>query len=323
LFVRALRALLRSGRFLVSFERSRPHALLIFSSAGASFVEKSIYAAYGHLRGSRVLFFLRDGAFMLRARRSPAYRSAARILLRSADVVLCQTLGWREFFVAEIGIEPSRCEVVENWTIQQSDLAIGEGRSYGSGPKIRLLFLGWMEETKGILDLLAAFRFLLDEVLPVDVELILAGGGRDLDRCKDIVASAGLAGVRFLGWISGEAKQQTLKEADIFVLPSHFEGLSNAMLEAMAAGLPVVVTRVGGLPDVIHHEVDGLLVEPRDVAGLRDALLRLIGDRSLREALGLAARAKAGTFCVERAVDQLLDLASRQSATRGPGINRA
>jgi glycosyltransferase involved in cell wall biosynthesis len=81
-----------------------------------------------------------------------------------------------------------------------------------------------------------------------------------------------------------------LMEAQIFVLSTHFEALPMSILEAMRAGLPVVATNVGGIPESVRHEETGLLVRPGDVAGLRDALARMIADPALRLALGGAGQ---------------------------------
>jgi glycosyltransferase involved in cell wall biosynthesis len=73
--------------------------------------------------------------------------------------------------------------------------------------------------------------------------------------------------------------------ADVFVLPSISEGLGLVILEALATGIPVVASRIGGIPDILIHEYNGLLVEPRDVEGLAEAIIRILSDGKLRERL--------------------------------------
>ncbi len=91
--------------------------------------------------------------------------------------------------------------------------------------------------------------------------------------------------------------------ADAFVLPSHWEGLPNALLEAAASGLPIIATRVGGNTDVIDDPANGRLVEPGDIQGLADAMTRLATDPQLRRRLGDAARRRAvDYFAIERTV---------------------
>jgi len=84
-----------------------------------------------------------------------------------------------------------------------------------------------------------------------------------------------------------------LDKSQIFVMPSRSEGMPVALLEAMAHGLAIVATRVGGIPEVVDHGVDALLVEPRDSAALALALRELLADPELRNRLGRAARARA------------------------------
>lgn len=117
-----------------------------------------------------------------------------------------------------------------------------------------------------------------------DATLLLVGTGY---QEAELRARAG-PGIRFAGRVDDVAPY--LRAADIFVLPSAAEGLSNALLEAMAAGLPPVVTAVGGATDLVEHGRNGHLVAPNDRAALRAALLEILGDADLRERLGRLAR---------------------------------
>jgi glycosyltransferase involved in cell wall biosynthesis len=96
--------------------------------------------------------------------------------------------------------------------------------------------------------------------------------------------------VRFPGWVSTDRVREYLAEADVFVLPSHAEGLSMAVLEGMSYGLAVITTPVGATPDAIVHEQSGLLIPVNDPAALAGALERVIGDPELRRRLSIGAR---------------------------------
>jgi glycosyltransferase involved in cell wall biosynthesis len=96
---------------------------------------------------------------------------------------------------------------------------------------------------------------------------------------------------------------EILQALDIFVLPSNWEGLPNAVLEAMAAGLPVVATRVGGVPEVVVEGQTGILVPPRDPNALADALLTLLRDPNLRRRMGQAGRQRVQEYF---SVDQMV-----------------
>jgi glycosyltransferase involved in cell wall biosynthesis len=98
----------------------------------------------------------------------------------------------------------------------------------------------------------------------------------------------------------------------VFALPSYAEGMPMALLEAMSWGLPVVATPVGGVPQVIEHGVNGLLVAPGDIDGLAAALARLFDEPALRDSLGAAARRTiAARFSVETALARLGELYRR------------
>ena len=100
-----------------------------------------------------------------------------------------------------------------------------------------------------------------------------------------------------------------LAEAEVFVLPSRWEGMPNALLEAMACGLPCVATRVSGTEDILRDGENGLLVEPEQPEPLADALRRVLVDATLALRLGQAARATVvERYAVTRIVDQCLAL---------------
>ena len=110
-----------------------------------------------------------------------------------------------------------------------------------------------------------------------------------MDEVRALAESLGLAGaVHFLG--ERHDVPDLLNAMDIFVLPSYSEGLSLALLEAMAAGKPVVATAVGGTPEVVTEGDNGLLIPPRDAGALAGALERLLTDLALAQHLGANAR---------------------------------
>jgi glycosyltransferase involved in cell wall biosynthesis len=109
--------------------------------------------------------------------------------------------------------------------------------------------------------------------------------------------------VELTGALPSAEVLRRMQEADLFVLSSHAEGISNAVLEAMASGLPIVTTTAGGMAEVVQDGVEGFVTPVRDITALTDRLSRMIGDVSLREQMGRAARARAeAEFSLERQV---------------------
>lgn len=140
------------------------------------------------------------------------------------------------------------------------------------------------------------------------VHCLVIGGGRRQPDMAALVQELSLAPrVSFLG----ERKDvpDLLGAVDIFVLPSHSEGISRSLLEAMAVGLPVVVSTAGGSPEVVEHEKTGLLVPVRDSAALAQALRRLLADPAWARQLGqAAARQVANRFSLDRVGQELTTL---------------
>jgi glycosyltransferase involved in cell wall biosynthesis len=120
---------------------------------------------------------------------------------------------------------------------------------------------------------------------------LVVGGGERHEELQDLAARLGLREcVRFLGWRAD--LERIYRACDAVALTSRNEGSPVALIEAMAAGVPVLSTRVGGVPDVITDNETGLLVEMDDTVGLADALDRLVRNRALGDALGAAAQAR-------------------------------
>jgi glycosyltransferase involved in cell wall biosynthesis len=146
---------------------------------------------------------------------------------------------------------------------------------------------------KGHADLVEALALLTE---PPEVRLV--GEGPERARLTALIRARGLEHVVTLAGAEPDARAR-LADYQFAVLPSHAEGLPNAVLEAMAAGLPVVATSVGGVPEVLTDGVTGLLVPPHDPAALATAIARLVGDPDLRRAMGAAGRRAAARLSVD------------------------
>jgi glycosyltransferase involved in cell wall biosynthesis/peptidoglycan/LPS O-acetylase OafA/YrhL len=153
---------------------------------------------------------------------------------------------------------------------------------------VHLVFLGYLSARKGVPELLEALAS--PALAALQWRATLAGGG-PVDEFRARAAALGLANrVTFPGWIDQPAASALCAAADILVLPSHAEGLAMSVLEGLAHGLAVVATPVGAHAEVIEPDQSGLLAPPGDVAALAAALIRVIGDPTLRERLRAGAR---------------------------------
>ena len=138
-----------------------------------------------------------------------------------------------------------------------------------------------------------------------DVRFVIAGDGNNRTELEQYAARLGLASkTLFTGFRTD--LPDILQEAAVSVLPSLSEGLSNSLLESMAAGLPVVATNVGGNPEIVENEISGLLVPPRDSEALAAAMTRILADSGLAGRFGRAGRRRVNeVFSMERSVDSV------------------
>ena len=91
------------------------------------------------------------------------------------------------------------------------------------------------------------------------------------------------------GWVSGKEKIKLLNEADVYILPSYYEGLPISILESMSYHLPIISTNVGGIPEIVKDGVNGFIIEPGNKKGLKEAIDHLLFNRELREKMGVAS----------------------------------
>lgn len=303
--VRLSRAAGRFAKFIGRLERRRPDVVLLFVAVGASIVEKGTMAWYARVRGVPVIMFPRGGSVIDDCRKSAFTRLWVRWSFRGARKIICQSEAWQRFAVDVLGFVRGNVTVIRNWTATRELLDVGAKRAVRQNSPVRLLFLGWLERDKGVFELIEACRRL---AAGHEFTLDIAGEGNSSAAARALVVRHELTEViRFRGWLLGEQLRQALAEADVLVLPSWAEGLPNAMVEAMAAQLAVVVSRVGAIPELIGDRRSGLLVEPRNAGSLADALAEIVDDGALRARLARAGYEIAmRDFEVEAAVDRLV-----------------
>jgi glycosyltransferase involved in cell wall biosynthesis len=258
--------------------------LHVHIASDASFWRKAAFIVPAHALGVPYILHMHGGDFgrYYRERCGPRAQRFLTALYRNAQVVIALSDEWKA--AIEAVVPDARVVVVPN------PIEVPEWTAPLDGPPT-VLYLGVVKEAKGVYDLLRAWPAVL--AAHPQARLVLAGSG-ELDAARALARELGVAdSLELPGWTTGEAKAGLLKRATVFILPSHFEALPMAVLEAMGAGLPVVATRVGGIPDAIDDGRDGVLVEPRDEPAVAAALTALLADPARRTALASAARRRA------------------------------
>jgi len=249
---------------------------------------------------------------------SPRYDRA----VSRADAVICCSQFVRREFVTTVSYPGERVYVVYNgadWELfAKIDRAVARATFHIPNDQVVLLYAGRVAPEKVLLVLVKALQRVVSSGVP-NVLLMIAGSARlgyelykeawpDLQSYEQIVREyASNLPVRFLGDVSRAALPAFFRAGDIFVCPSVYQepfGMVN--IEAGAAGLPLIATSVGGIPEFVMHEDNGLLVPPEDDRALADALVRLISDKALRYRLARAAQEMAQRFDWRVLKDQVM-----------------
>lgn len=284
------RALLASRRLAGVFYRlsfRRVDTIFIFTGGGFGFVEKGLMALFAALRGVRVVLSPRSGYLLDQIENSRLMRWWVTLVFKNCDTVMCQGVAWKSYFAEVTGVRDNKFVVVKNWL--NTSIYLPSTSRCDQSPRVRVLFLGWLEKNKGIFDLLHAVKASQD--LQRACLFTICGQGSEYEKVKEFLNDNKLDHCFDLrGWIIGQEKIAALVQSDILVLPSYREGLPNSLLEAMAAECAIIATNVGAIPDVIQADNNGILINPGDSKGLTDELVRLANDPSERRRLATNAR---------------------------------
>jgi len=257
--------------------------------------------ALAQARRKRIVIHLHGGQFDSYYRTSlPVEQFMIRRGFSAADRVIVLSEDWFD----RLGdfCDRSKMFIVPNGVELPAD-PDGRAEKADHFPR-RLLFLGDIIRRKGVYDLIDALAHVAQQI--PSFEASICGRG-EIEQAKRHAAERGVADrVSFPGWVGGAEKEALLQSAHVFALPSHAECLPMGMLEAMARGIPVVATRVGGVPDIIDDGCEGYLVAAGDSAALADAIVRLLADGTHWQTMAAAARAKVfSRFSLDHSLERL------------------
>ena len=263
--------------------------LHIQTQAGMGFFEKSLFVLLGKAFGRKSVLHIHGGRFPQFWNSSGRLRKhLIRLILDLNDAIIVLAESWKRFYETEVRCRA--CVVVLPNAVKVSC----------ANPPLRMtdsatsfLFVGHLKPEKGLLDLLEALLLLVSD--SVQVELRLMGEGDTAENERIIREAYGrnkLHVSRFLGPMEGQAKWDEFSAADVFILPSHSEDMPLSILEAMALGKPVIVTRVGSIPEIIDDGINGFIVPPRNPAALAEKMRVLAQNPELCCAMAKANRLK-------------------------------
>jgi glycosyltransferase involved in cell wall biosynthesis len=250
--------------------------------------------------------------------KQPMHARFERWLMRGTDAVIASAASVKDYYVAQVGADPARVEVIYNavdWAQLQSTTTRDAFRA-AIGVPLEAPVAGIIARLTEQKAHPVLFEAMADPALS-SLHLIVVGDG---ELRADLVSRADAAGlssrIHFLG--ARRDLGNILSAIDIFTMPSYWEGLPLSMVLAMGAGLPVVASRVAGIPEVVSDGESGLLVDAGNSAQLAHALATLVKDGELRARLGRNARAFVlPRFGVDGYVDSIVNLYDRLLDAKG------
>lgn len=295
-----IRKLFQAIKAYIRFCMKLPHCDIVHvnMASDVSYYRKSIFICTAYIFHKKIIIHQHGGDFQTfyHSQLSDKGKKRLKATFAKADAVIVLTSFWEDFF-AQI-VDKKKIVIIPNGI----SLPNMNSRQYGTH---KLLFLGRICKEKGIGELLAAVAELSQKY--EDIQLYLGGIFED-ESLKEL-AEQYPETITLLGWIEGSEKEKYLELCDVYVLPSYFEGQPVSVLEAMAYASCVVASRVGGIPQMIEDNESGLLVEPRDQASLKKALITVLEDEKLCTRLGMAARGKVQKeFSIDQCMEKLLSL---------------
>lgn len=268
------RRLLREYRYsVIHYFFGLPTGALALCTPGADRIPSVV-----SLRGSDVPGY--DTTNRLLGLAHGLLRPVTRRIWRRADAVVALSAALRE--QAKRTLPGRAMEVIPNG-VDATRFTPGIANGRPSAAMVRLLTVARLIRRKGLDDLLRAMALLNDE----PAHLTIQGSGADGAQLEKLAVSLGVQDrVSFSGFRVRERLPEIYQAADIFVMPSLSESFGLAVIEAMACGLPVVISQVGGMIEYVEDGVNGLIVPLRDPHALAQAIRRLIRDPSRRQAMG-------------------------------------
>ncbi len=272
--------------------RYGPRLLHVPMTSYWAYWKDAAFILTARILGMKVVAHLHGGVFDRYYRGNwPPIQWAIGWIMRCSQVVIALSDRWRSFLLEEVNANIN-VEIVPN-TIDATFAQSLEKASERLAPEDDLiLFVGELGHRKGVFEILKAAPLVLEK--HPSARFLLAGTAPNPSIQAEIDRAYAEAddtdGVRFLGQVTGRAKLVLFLSASIFVLPSHGENMPYALLEAMGAGLPVITTPVGAIPELVEDGVHGLLIKPGDYHALAEKVVRLLEDRALRDSMSRANR---------------------------------
>ena len=269
----------------------------LHSASNGSFVRKSLIALIGMAFRKKIIFHLHGGAFKSFYSRASIFKPGIRMVLKKSDTVICLSKQWHDYYSNTLSLK--------NVVSISNPVELSEGEDYFRvGPVVNLLFLGRICDDKGIFNLIEYLR--TSKYFIEDRLKLFIGGVGEHERLLNIISDPSFnSNITYHGWVDDNVKRQLLEEADVFILPSHFEGLPVSILEAMAFRKPIIATDVGGISSIVKNGVNGWLLNPKNLKQLDLVFAEIFDNRPLLYSYGLNSYREASKYSSKEVIKSL------------------
>lgn len=264
-FTKLFKALSGYLKFIKVIILNKPDLIHIHSSFGPSFYRKIPFIYMAHWAKIPIVNHIHGSEFdKLYLKASESKQNLVRKVWGKCNAFIVLSEEWKETF--SVVIPREKMTVIENYSKLVSEI-----KRKNNGV---LLFMGLINEMKGCYDIVDVVEKVSRQI--PNVKMIMCGEG-DIEQIKDKASSKGILDkFVFPGWVRDQKKDEILREANIFFLPSYSEGMPMSILDAMGYGLPIVASKVGGIPKIVRN--NGEMCEPGDIDGFSQKIVELLQD---------------------------------------------
>jgi glycosyltransferase involved in cell wall biosynthesis len=271
------------------------------ASYGSFYRKYVVFVICKYLFRKKIIYHIHGGAYQKFFKNSNILaKQLIRNLLCNADVVLCLSQSWIEYFgqnfkTKRVLILPN---IIDYPLINKSSV---------KSDMITFLFLGLICKEKGIFDLIEVIGKYRDQYQG-KIKMIIGGNG-EVQQLKELINKNHIEDVvEFLGWISSEAKPNVLNNSDVYILPSYHEGLPISILESMSYGKAIISTKVGGIPEIVGNEENGLLINPGDLEQIKQSLDFFVKNPGKIEEYGAVSNQKVQKYLPQSVLKELKEI---------------